>query len=522
MSISDYFKTLPNSGKSVSINGINLEANYPGFRVSTVTGRDTYTKDVIETTLGDTGITKHVGQKAKTRDITISYALTADDSLSYFDLVNQLNSLLDIENAKYIFDDESNRYWIGTGTSISHSEIDATGSGLVASSGTITVHCADPNKYSTDESYFQAVLNTDTGDQVLAITNNGNVAVPINYEINNNHENGFIGIVSEKGVMQYGKIEEVDGYEYTNSDVITDSPAYYTWGDDPNWVADTGTDYENSNNTTQGTFKTGTVDGHTALLLNTKGLSTSGTWNGAMKTISVTNSSTGEVGSVNAYTYINSRFETGEMGQTGAQTIAFIDTDNKLICAQSIHKNDSVGNTAYVDFHVGGNNPRVWKSIAFEPSYRDSQNPFNSGRGHADMRKEGSKLTFHWWGSYPSIIVPELANKKVAKVQIWIGQWGARNLASQFVTINAIRRVVVRADMEHWKDVPNRYGLNDKIRIDGSETKFYLNEMARMDEEIKGSTYFLAEPGLNTVTVSTSSFCTPKPTITASIREGWL
>ena len=191
--------------------------------------------------------------------------MTADDSLSYFDLVNQLNSLLNIENAKYIFDDESNRYGIGTGTSISHSEIDATGSGLIASSGTITVHCADPNKYSTDESYFQAVLNTDTGDQVLAITNNGNIAVPINYEINNNHENGFIGIVSEKGVMQYGKIEEVDGYEYTNSDVITDSPAYYTWGDDPNWVADTGTDYENSNNTTQGTFKTGTVDGHTAL-----------------------------------------------------------------------------------------------------------------------------------------------------------------------------------------------------------------------------------------------------------------
>lgn len=69
---------------------------------------------------------------------------------------------------------------------------------------------------------------------------------------------------------------------------------------------------------------------------------------------------------INAYTYINSRFETGEMGQTGAQTIAFIDTDNKLIlCAINTYKNDSVGNTAYVDFHVGGNNPSCLEINSF-------------------------------------------------------------------------------------------------------------------------------------------------------------
>jgi hypothetical protein len=38
------------------------------------------------------------------------------------------------------------------------------------------------------------------------------------------------------------------------------------------------------------------------------------------------------------------------MGQTGAQTIAFLTGDNKVICAMSINKSDTVGNTAHVDW----------------------------------------------------------------------------------------------------------------------------------------------------------------------------
>ena len=50
------------------------------------------------------------------------------------------------------------------------------------------------------------------------------------------------------------------------------------------------------------------------------------------------------------YCYTQHWFETGLMGQTGAQTIAFLTGENEVICSMSINKSDTVGNTAHVDW----------------------------------------------------------------------------------------------------------------------------------------------------------------------------
>ncbi|WP_024854963.1 hypothetical protein [Mediterraneibacter gnavus] len=112
---------------------------------------------------------------------------------------------------------------------------------------------------------------------------------------------------------------------------------------------DHGTSYQNPENTTQGTLEVKNVAGYNVMALK-GGQATSGYWNGGMKTLTIPADSEGRGGAKNFYCYTQHWFETGLMGQTGAQTIAFLTGDNKVICAMSINKSDSVGNTARIEW----------------------------------------------------------------------------------------------------------------------------------------------------------------------------
>lgn len=97
------------------------------------------------------------------------------------------------------------------------------------------------------------------------------------------------------------------------------------------------------------------------------------------------------------------------------------------------------------------------RSINFEPSAWDSQNPFNNGRGHNDIRKEGDKVTFYWWGGYPSYVVPEIKDMECHKIQVAFTQYAGRP-ANMYVTRNYLRALTYqKSNVEKWKDVTNRY-----------------------------------------------------------------
>ena len=82
-------------------------------------------------------------------------------------------------------------------------------------SGTITWLIPDGLAHSISEEEFAAEVN-ENGVMEATIVNEGTESVPINYEITHNHENGYIGIVSEYGAMQFGHIGEVDAEEQSS------------------------------------------------------------------------------------------------------------------------------------------------------------------------------------------------------------------------------------------------------------------------------------------------------------------
>lgn len=377
--------------------------------------------------------------------------------------------------------------------------------------GTITWLIPDGVAYSTAEFDFYGVQNN--GYQTITIQNNGTEWADVDYEITHQHENGFIGLVSQYGVIQLGKEEEADGENYEASEELFNG--YGLFQDDH------GTSYQNPENTTRGTLEVRNIAGHNVMALK-GGQATSGYWNGGMKTLTIPVDSEGRRGAKNFYCYTQHWFETGLMGQTGAQTIAFLTGDNKVICAMSINKSDTVGNTAHVDWFAPQN--KKIKTLDFQPtSYED--NPFNlkMGGGHNDFLKEGDKLRIFWYGKYYHFTIPEIKDMVCEKIQVWIGQWGSRDLGNQLVTHNYLKSIWFRKDnVEKYRDVPNRYRAGDVVSIDGESTKVYVNGMPAKGDEINGSNYPKVPPGTTEVQFCYSSFSSPPPQIKAKIREVYL
>lgn len=379
--------------------------------------------------------------------------------------------------------------------------------------GVITWLVPDGLAHSTVEKTFPASPNAE-GILEATIVNRGTESVPVSYEIVHKHENGYLGIVSQYGVMQYGRVEETDWENYKQNEKLVRLSDLSALPDDP------GTNYMHPNHVMGGSLVTETIGGKPCLRLRSTGAVSAGKWIGAMKTLTVPADSEGHAGAKNFYCYLNHWFETGLMGQTAEQSIAFLTGDNKVICGYSLFKSDMTGNTACLEFWLNG---KIVRSISFAPSSSDSANPFNHGRGHNDIRKEGDKVTFYWFGNYPSYRSSAIRNMECKKIQVAFTQFDSRGLGNKYVTRNYLRSLEFqKMGVEKWRDVPNRYQEGDVVSIDGEAARVYVNGMANTGDEMIGTKYFHVPPGETKVQFYYSSFCNPAPVVTARIREAYL
>lgn len=491
--------------EALQIDGEYIENLIDGYRTLYVTGRELLGSEISEREIDLVDGSEYTGKRDTTRSITVGYQLLCASPREFREKFNKLSGILNKEQAKLIFADEPDKYFIGTKSSVGDVE-----PGRLNVKSEFTFYCCDPRKYSAAEKSFTA--HQESGYQTLTIVNGGTESVPVSYDITHNHENGFIGIASKYGAIQLGKIEEADGEDYKASEIL--SEGYSLFQDDH------GTSYQNPENTTQGTLEVKNVAGYNVMALK-GGQATSGYWNGGMRTLTIPVDSEGRRGAKNFYCYTQHWFETGLMGQTGAQTIAFLTGDNKVICAMSINKSDSAGNTARIEWFAPGNT--LIRREEFQPTAYEG-NPFNLKMGcHNDFLKEGEKLRIFWYGSYMERNIPEIKDMECEKIQIWIGQWGDRNLTNQYVTHNYLKSIRFRKDnVDKYQDVPNRYRAGDVVSIDGESTKVYVNGMVAKGDEITGTDYFKVPPGITEVQFCYSSFSSPPPQIKAKIREVYL
>lgn len=389
-----------------------------------------------------------------------------------------------------------------------------------AGKGTINFIIADGLAHSKTAREFEFAKNSG-GIWETEIVNDGSEDAYVNYEIKLKKESGFVGIVSEYGAMQFGKVDEADGYTARKNVTVLSNQK----GDFANW-ADGTVCYENQRKivTTQMTSDAA-FNGRLGLLPSS--FRTSGTSGalqyGAVKEYTLTNPIS------QWYIWARAWFETGLMGQTGAWCLTVLDESNHLIAGMAIEKDDTVGNTANIRFLMGDGSggSRTVKTIPFTPSYWLPPNPYGS-EGRAtnsnmfDLVKEKDRVQFFWYGGYYPYYDSRLANVKAKKIQFFVGQYAGRNTTDRKVTHHYLNDFsFYQLHVDYWKDVPNRYPSGSTIAIDGEKGQIKVNNQIRLDDEILGTTYFKVPPGRTKVQLLVSSFA-EVASATATIQEVYI
>lgn len=489
--------------EAMSYNGVYLENEIDGYRTLSVTGRELMESEVTDQEIDGMDGSYYRYKTTPARTITVKYQLRARGSREYREAYNKMNKLLSGEQVKVIFNDESDKYFIGTKTS--NTQVDGGSNNVI---GEIEIYCSDPRKYSTTEKEFTAT------DGVLNIVNEGTVPVSIDYDVQTTSETGYIGLVSEEGIMQYGQVAELDGETYKQSEWLASIKDFYNCNDDIG-----GTDVMHPSYGTNGTLIEHTWFGNKFIGLGSAGTK-KGNANGGLRTLVLPADSSGDTsGAKNFYCWFHLCFYAGLMGQTGEMCINFLTEDDKLICGCNWYKTDSVGNTGHYEIWANG---KVLKNWEFTTSHLQAQNPFYYKWGSCDILKEGANIRFFFWARYYNFYIPEIENMKCAKIQIAVKQWGDRG-GNKFMSMIGFDVIdFEKMNVEKWKDIPNRYPSGTNIAIDGKSSHIYVNGMARPDDEVLGTQYFKAPVGTSEVKVTCSEWTKSQPIVKAKIREAWL
>lgn len=512
MSMKEFYESLPLPDLCMSVNGVYLEEAIIGYRTSSVTGRDELSSDIDEIEIGYTKGARYRKKRDLTRDITVNYALVTDDVPSHTKAINKLKNILHEENMQIIFKDEDTVYYVGNVSSISTGRLDAGGSGAIASAGQITIHCSDPYKYSVKE--YEAVPTADDNTTFI-IDYQGTAETRPVFEVTMKSDNGFIGFMDDANhILQFGNVDEVDKTPYKQNEMLVH---LYSFFDAPNDV--NGTDFMHPLHGVRGSLATHTWFGKQFLGFNSPG-TLIGTSNGGLRTVEIPLDSEGNKGAKNWYAYFHMIFYAGLMGQTGEMCLNFLTEDNKLIAGVCWYKVDSVGNTGRYELWANG---KMLHTYDYTTSHLGYQNPWYWDWGHCDLKKEGSKLTFYYWGGYPSYIIPEVENMECTKLQISIKQYGDRG-GPRFMTYAGFDVFqFTKMHVEKWKDVPNKFANGDMLMVDCRTGDVTLKGLPQYGLGALGNDWekFNLKPGVNQIKCVYSEWAT-KPDLKIKYREAFL
>lgn len=518
--------------EAMSINGQYIEDLIEGYRTLTVSGRELLGTSIDNYTIGNTPGAYFRGSKLPTRTITVKYQLFADDAEDFRDKFNQLNAILNVEQAQIIFADETDKYFVGT-----RANVGAVPAGVNNVTGTFEIICSDPCKYAVEEKTFTASANND-GILETTIENAGTVPVPIDYEITTNSQNGFYGIVSAKGVMQYGYAGEIDTdesiipskllYSASNGAVLLWPPGGdTTYLDD--WDSNVAID-QIPNEGLTATLATSASQpgdqstkykGKNVALISNRGSGSASFRAGNIVYTMAAYTPEGALAPVSDFKNFKAVghcwFE-NTINSAGIVTFGVLDSDDNLMACLRLIKESSGTTKGKAYYWIPG---KANKTISFDLSSKGAASRAVEGKYGADLQivKEGEKFTLTFHDTSWTISVPDLSDVGAKKMFFALGTYITADNPPILCFIDA---KFTANNVEYEYDVPNRYNEGDVLDIIGSEAKAYINGAPCLDDEIIGTEYFKADPGDNIVQYAYSDWCATAPTIKAKIREAWL
>lgn len=513
--------------EALRINGQYIENLIQGYRTLNVTGREALSAelDYFETGIRDGSKLK--SKRYPARIITVAYQLIAESSEAFREAYNKLGQILNVKNAELIFNDELDKFFIGTPETIG-----AVPPGRNAVTGEFEILCLDPFKYSVVEK--ETLVNI--ADKSALIDYNGTYkSYPVfetvffdesedgenEKEITGNGDCGFISFFDEgEHIIQLGDPAEIDGEKVPNAQTLINQTflSDTAWGTTAKrlWTMNNGHLMQlNSAITQTGTVGMYTKE-HQKAYLTATSYGSGDAWHGPSITRQIGADAAGDVGATNFHFYSEiciARYitATGTL-EKGSMQVQIADANGKNVAGIRIVKSKT-GKASSLIFYVNG---KVVNETDLDLNFSSRNKSFY-------IRKNGANIQFNFNSYMRHYTDAAIADMKATQVTFSFEQYRtAKPLSHIGVSLAKFTKNLC----DTWHEIPNKFTANDVLEVDCKEGKVYLNGLEAPELGALGNDWedFYLTPGLNQIGVAYSDWVTDDhaPTIKVKYREVFL
>ena len=432
-------------------------------------------------------------------------------------LKHKLAGIFNVDGAKkLIFSDEPDKYYLAMPIeSISMQETSGR-----RSTGSMKFIVPDGVAHSSAYKNFNSDANAQsaTDKMVFDLVNNGTVeAFPI-IRVKHNAENGYIGLVNNNSAFEIGNREEADTETVKRSEVLLDFR-----GD------------KIAQGLTQAVKNSSVTNGSENLIGTSELVTTgskkrvklreqfSGIYNKSYSTglsWEIPADSTGQKGSLNDYIFCKLVYQLDSIAQCGFIKVTVSDTNGQFLYGVETYKRYK---GLYCGFNVFATDNKgeynFLKCFDFDSSSDRNNNPFALSRGQFELKRNDERVQVYYNGSHYDFIVPEIKDKKSAKIHVTIGAFHGKTIIPHLY----LDELMYRKDfVQVSRDIPNRYPIGSNVVINSEDDTVYIDDIAKAGEVVDGSQWLSVPPGNSKLEMYFSSFIKKHPTVTIEFEERWL
>lgn len=531
--------------EALKLNGEYIEDQIEGYRTLYVSGREALMPELSTYEIGTRDGSKCFGRRYPSRVIVVGYQLTASSNEAFRKAFNCLNSILNVEDAELIFNDEPDKFFTGTPSAMADIE-----PGRNAVTGEIEFLCLDPFKYSIEE--YEVVPSIDQGLGFLVDYRGTYKSYPTleaefyheeetgedgesEQELTGNGDCGYVAFFNGNGkIIQLGDPEEADTESYAKSQTLVNKTFVKStsWGASSKALWKTNSGITSANTVVQSgamglahSYNTTAPD---TFYLKAANYGTGPNYHGPSITRILPADKSGHIGAANfTLTYKqkmcigDEKNDTVQRGLFQVLLVSGSGASRRIAAGVSIYKG-STGKTAKLRFFV--NNKKV-ETIEIDLSYHNKY--FGANRAENKKKKikaittvksssitrSGSKITFNIGGIKRTFLDDAAADTEVKEITFTLSKYADKAP----LAYNGIYWAkFVKNNCETWADIPNKFSANDIVTADCKDGEIYLNDSRAPELGALGNDWedFTLDPGQNQIGIAYSEWvednCAPQ------------
>lgn len=500
MTGAEYWQARPREACAFKLNGEYIEDIVPEYRTLEVSGRHEIEAEVDSYDIA-TGGAGYVANRTQTRTILVRFAVKAESTDALHKALDGINGILRAEQPQIIFDDDPDYYYIGTRTRVALDKFLPT-----YASGTISIFCADPYKYSVR--VFEEVADASG---IITVSYGGTVPTAPVFKAIVHSDAGGVAFAGKEASVTAGDLEQDDGETVKRPETLVTT----------NFVMQEGLgDWSPGASTTIKTVSEGGIfDLAGSNIFDDGGLGAdvgSGKyWHGPSYQLSIPPDHNGDVGASSFGCTINVDFaSTSSSGNDQGRLYMMFNAGDATngysnVFRAELYKPDIPSRQAELRLlDMDGKVLATQKTSIANDELRNTS---------ITVSKLGATLIFISSAGTLNVSLPGIESTEVTQVELVMASFAAH--AAFDIHIQTFR--LVKYEVDEWRDLPNLFADGDAVIVDCGEYGIEVNGTSRPDiGDINNDFDGMAlTPGVNTIHCSTNDWVTSAPTYLIRYRE---